>query len=84
METQALNQEMLEVKENITFTPLEWKYFVLELKEMIAKGEFNIAKVIHNARYFAELERSENEIKAGHYVKFTEEEWEKFINEQTV
>ena len=86
METQALNQEILtDAGENITFTPLEWKYFVLELKDMIAEGEFNLSKVIHNARYFAELERRDNDIKAGrNLITFTDEEWEKFINEQNI
>lgn len=70
METQALNQEILtDAGENITFTPLEWKYFVLELKRMIAEGEFNLPKVIHNARYFAEISRRSAEIRAGHWTE---------------
>jgi len=48
--------------------PLEWKYFVLELKEIIASGEFNIPKVINKARFYAEMERRTESIKAGHYV----------------
>ena len=70
METQVLNQEILtDDGENITFTPLEWKYFVLELKDMIAKGEFDLPKVIHNARYFAEISRRTANIKAGHWTE---------------
>ena len=83
IESQTLNPEILNVTEDVTFTPLEWKYFVLELKDMMARA----------ARFYAEIERSDNSFKAGHYVKFTDEEWQKFIadedwekhlNEQTV
>ncbi|MBE8952008.1 MAG: hypothetical protein SR1Q7_02550 [Quinella sp. 1Q7] len=92
-ESQTLNPEILNVTENVTFTPLEWKYFVLELKDMFAEGKFDLPKVIRAARFYAEIERSDNSFKAGHYVKFTDEEWQKFIadedwekhlNEQTV
>ena len=86
MTTQTLNPELPDdAGEPITFTPLEWKYFVLELKEMISAGEFNIPKVIHNARYFAELERRTEDIKAGrNIVTFTDAEWEKFIDDQNI
>lgn len=70
METQALDREILtDAGENITFTPLEWKYFVLELKDMIAAGEFNLSKVINNARFYAEIERRTERIKAGHWTE---------------
>lgn len=69
IESQNLNPEMLNVTEDVTFTPLEWKYFVLELKDMIAAGNFNLQKVIHNARYWAEIERRTERMKAGHYVE---------------
>lgn len=81
-ETQTLSPEILNVTENVTFTPLEWKYFVLELKDMMAEGKFDIPKVIRAARFYAEMERRDNNIKAGHYVSFTNEEWEKFINDE--
>ena len=85
METQALDNEILtDTSENITFTPLEWKYFVLELKSMIANGEFNLPKVINNAKFYAEIERRTKDIKAGRYIEFTSEEWEKFVNEQNL
>ena len=82
VETQTLNPEILNVTEDVTFTPLELKYFALELKDMISEGKLNLKKAVHNDRYFAELERRDDEIKAGHYVKFTDEEWEKFINDK--
>lgn len=78
----TLTPEILNVTEDVTFTPLELKYFVLELKDMIAEGKFDLPKVINNARFYAEMERRDDEIKAGHYVKFTDEEWEKFINDK--
>lgn len=81
IESQTLEPEILNVTENVTFTPLELKYFVLELKDMMAEGKFDLPKVIHNARYWAELERRDQNYKNGHYVSFTDEEWHKFIDE---
>ncbi len=34
IESQALNLENVDEGKPITFTPLEWKYFVLELKDI--------------------------------------------------
>ena len=84
IESQTLNPEILNVTEDVTFTPLELKYFVLELKDMMAEGKFDLPKVIRAARFYAEIERSDNSIKAGHYVRFTDEEWEKFIKEKNI
>ena len=81
---QTLNPEILNVTEDVTFTPLELKYFVLELKDMMAEGKFDLPKVIRAARFYAELERSENQIKAGKVVTFTDEEWEDFVNAQNL
>lgn len=68
----------------IYFTPLEWKYFKLEIEEMKNNGEeLNYKKAIHNAKYFAMLEKSEREIKEGkNIVTFSDEEWEDFVNAQ--
>ena len=55
--------------EQITFTGLEWKFFVAELKDMIATGEFDIAKAIHSARFYAEMTRRTELIKAGHWTE---------------
>ena len=41
-DTQTLSPEILNVTENVTFTPLELKYFVLELKDMMAEGKFDL------------------------------------------
>ena len=80
-DTQTLSPEILNVTENVTFTPLELKYFVLELKDMMAEGKFDLPKVIRAARFYAEMERRDKSIKAGHYVSFTDDEWERFIND---
>ena len=74
---QTLEPEILNVTKNVTFTPIELKYFVLELKDMMAEGKFDLPKVIHNARYRVEIEKSEQQFKEGHYVEFTDVEWEK-------
>ena len=84
IESQPLNPEILNVTEDVTFTPLELKYFFLELKDMMAESKFDLPKVIRAARFYAELERSENQIKEGKVVTFTDEEWEDFINAQSL
>ena len=66
---QTLNPEILNVTENVTFTPLELKFFALELKDMISEGKLNLKKAVHNARYWAEIERRTERMKAGHYVE---------------
>ena len=68
--------------EQITFTGLEWKFFALELKDMIAAGEFDIAKAMHSARFYAEMARRTADIKAGKFKSFTDEEWEQLVREQ--
>ena len=83
-ETQTLESEILNVTEDVTFTPLEWKYFVLELKDMIDEGKFDLPKVIRAARFYAELERSDKQFEEGKVVRFTPEEWEDFSNGRTV
>ena len=81
-ETQTISPEILNVTEDVTFTPLEWKYFVLELKDMLAEGKFDLPKVIRAARFYAELERRDQSYRNGHYVSFTDEEWENFTNDR--
>ena len=66
----------------ITFTGLELKFFALELKDMIAAGEFDIAKAMTGARFYAEIARRTADIKAGKFKSFADEEWDKFIREQ--
>ena len=82
IEAQTLDTEILNVTEDVTFTPLELKFFALELKDMISEGKLNLKKAVHNARYWAEIERRTERMKAGHYVEFADEEWKKFINDK--
>lgn len=51
IESQTLNPEILNVTEDVTFTPLELKYFVLELKDMMTEGKFDLPKIIRAARF---------------------------------
>lgn len=84
IEMQTLEQEIANVKEDVTFTPLELKYFVLELKDMMAEGKFDLPKLIRAARFYAELERSDKQFEEGKFVRFTPEEWEEFSNGRSV
>ena len=78
-------ENILPVNESITFEPLEMKYFILEVKEMIDNNEIiDLPKAIHNAKYFSMLEEREREVMEGKVVTFTDEEWEKFVNEQEI
>ena len=74
LNTQAISNENILFNdiaddEQITFTGLEWKFFVSELKDMIAAGEFDIAKAMHSARFYAEMTRRTERIKAGHWTE---------------
>ena len=89
LQSQTINPEefsttAVDDNEQITFTGLEWKFFVLELKDMIAAGEFDIAKAIHSAKFYAEMARRTEQIKAGKFKSFTDEEWDKFVSEQNL
>lgn len=86
---QAISEEKIfdifDNPESITFAPGELKYFFAEIESMRDNGEIiDLSKAIHNARYFAKLERSERQLKEGKAVKFTAEEWENFVNAQNI
>ena len=73
-EVQTIDYEKILANETdndtkIIFTPLELKCFALELKDMIAAGEFDIPKALHAARYRAEIDRRIADIKAGHWTE---------------
>ncbi|MBQ7704861.1 MAG: hypothetical protein IJT73_05485 [Selenomonadaceae bacterium] len=76
--------ENIENEEGIFFNPTEWKYFKLEIEDMInSDREFSFKKAVHNARYLAEIDRRSKDIEAGKNCKtFTAEEWEAFVNGQ--
>jgi len=73
------------ISDSVTLSPLEMKYYVAEIAEMLPEGKIiDIPKAIHNAKYFAKLAASEQEIFEGKVVSFTEEEWEEFVNAQNI
>ena len=68
---------------NIIFTPEEWEYLMKEVnKQFDENGAVDFQRAINNARYLAKLDRSIQQEKEGNFVTFTDEEWEKFVNEQ--
>lgn len=79
-------EKFLPINESVNLEPSEWKYFILEIKEMIDNKEIiDLPKAIHNAKYFAEIARRIDDVKAGkNVVSFSDEEWEKFVNAQDV
>ena len=68
--------------QDISFTQAELKKFVQVILEMITSGEeVEISKAVHHAKYLVELDKRLEEMKAGHYVEFTDNEWEHFTEE---
>ena len=57
------------------------KLFKDELDRQLEEGNgIDLLKAIRNARYRVEIDRSTESIKAGHYIEFTDAEWEKFTD----
>ena len=84
-EAQILEQYVIDETKPITFAPREWFFFKSEINDQLAEGKgIDILKALRAARFYAEIERRTENIKSGHYVEFTSEEWEKFVNEQAV
>ena len=84
-EAQTLDPYAVDETKTITIAPREWFFFKEEIKDQIAQGNgLDFLKALHAARFYAEIERRTEDIKAGHYIKFTAEEWERFVNEQAV
>ena len=82
-EMQTLDQENIDANKLINFAPAELKLFKDELDRQLEEGNgIDILKAIRNARYWSEIEKSEQQFKEGHYVEFTGEDWEKFTNDQ--
>lgn len=79
-------EENIEKQKGIFFNPTEWKYFKLEIEDMMhSEREFSFQKAVHNARYLAEIDRRTKDTEAGKNCKtFTAEEWEAFVNEQNL
>jgi len=84
-ETQIADSYEIDETKPITFAPREWYFFKEEIKNQIAAGEgVDILKALHNARYYAMLDRSSKQIAEGKVVTFTDEEWEAFANAQDI
>lgn len=69
--------ELSTIKEDVTFTPSELKFFLQELE---MRGFVEIKKCIHNARYLAKIEKAHKELENGGGVKVSFEELEKFVD----
>jgi len=85
-EAQALDQDVIDESKPITFAPREWFFFKEEVKDQVAEGKgVDFLKAFRAARFYAEIERRTEDVKAGrNVVKFTAEEWERYVNEQTL
>lgn len=60
----------IEGEKGIFFNPTEWKYFKLEIEDMMnSNREFSFQKAIHNARYLAEIDKATERMNAGHWVE---------------
>lgn len=86
IEMQTLEQENIDANKIINFAPAELKLFKDELDKQLEEGNgIDILRAIRNARYWAEIDRRTEDIKAGRkIVTFTAEELEKFVNEQNI
>lgn len=82
-EPQTLDPYEIDESKPITIAPREWFFFKEEIKTQVAEGKgIDILKALHNARYYAMLDRSTKQIAEGKVVTFTDTEWEAFVNAQ--
>jgi len=68
-EAQVMNPDEIDESKPITFAPLEWKFFKEEIGKQFVDDDLDILKAIRRARYWAEIERRTERIKAGHWVE---------------
>ncbi|MBQ9487710.1 MAG: hypothetical protein IJU91_07940 [Selenomonadaceae bacterium] len=55
---------------NYTFNVAELKVLAMEINEMSVEGKaIDLDKAIHNARYFAEIDRRIAEVKSGRWTQ---------------
>lgn len=81
IEIQTLEQENIDANKIINFAPAELKLFKDELDKQLAEGNgIDILKALRNARYLAELDKSEKQFAEGYFIEFTHEDWENFTN----
>ena len=84
-EPQTLDPYEIDESKPITIAPREWHFFKEEIKNQIAENKgVDILKALHNARYYAMLDRSSKQIAEGKVVTFTDKEWEDFVDAQDI
>ena len=84
-ESQIADSYEIDETKPITFAPSEWFFFKEEIKNQIAENKgVDILKALHNARYYAMLDRSSKQIAEGKVVTFTDKEWEDFVDAQDI
>ena len=84
-ESQIADSYEIDETKPITFAPREWFFFKEEIKNQIAENKgVDILKALHNARYYAMLDRSSKQIAEGKVVTFTDKEWEDFVDAQDI
>lgn len=67
----------------IIFTAEEWSHLEKEIAKQIDEtGNIDYRKAINNARYLAKIDESIKQFEEGKVLRFTDEEWEKFVSEQ--
>ena len=75
------NNSEVQDEEKFTLNADEFKYFVLELKDMFVEGkEIDGGKAYRNAKYLAMLNKGFKNLKDGKGVTMTFEEWRRFID----
>ena len=69
-ETPTFETDEIDESKPITFAPREWFFFKEEVKDQIAQGKgVDLLKALHAARYYAEIDRRFDRVKAGHWVE---------------
>ena len=69
-EAQVIDPDEIDESKSITFAPREWYFFKEEIKSQIAEGNnIDFLKALHSARFYAEVDRRTERIKAGHWVE---------------
>ena len=69
--------------DDMILTEEESIHFKDEINKQLSESKIiDIGKAVRNARYLAKLDKSIQQEKEGKLVKFTDEEWEKFVSGQ--
>lgn len=70
-------------EDNMILTEKESVHFKNEIDKQLAETKIiDIGKAVRNARYLAMLDESFKQAEEGKIITFSDEEWEKFVNEQ--